>query len=121
MKGVIFIAIVFSGFSLTAFRGISSENLKTENNLLGSYVNDTSHLQSTIVQVIPNGPNSILILNRGSSHNVNVGDSGILSGHRDMKFIIMEVFPARSKAVFIPEIQASKISTSKAVIYITKK
>jgi len=121
MKNIYFIAIIFIGFSLTAFKENLSKNIKLEKTSLAHIINDTTHLQSTIVQVIPNGPNSFLILNRGSSHNVNIGDSGTLYGHNDMKFIIMEVYPVRSKAVFIPEIQASKINTRNAVIYITKK
>ena len=120
MKMNYLIAVILLGFSLSAFKEKELKMPKTEIMPLKHYLQDTTHLESLIIQTLPSGPNTILILNRGSSHQVNVGDSGIIAGQSDLKFRIMEVLPVRSRAVFIPEVQVARIKSQKAIIYIKK-
>lgn len=51
-----------------------------------------------VIQVIPNGGSSIVILNKGATQNVKVGQGGKIS-NVGPGFKITEVYPVRSKAV----------------------
>ena len=51
-----------------------------------------------VVQVIPNGNSSIVILNKGAAQNVKVGQTGKIA-NVGPAFKITEVYPVRSKAV----------------------
>lgn len=121
MKKIKFLLLALSAISLTAFIERSSMNHIDERMLVKQYQNDTVHVNASILQVMPSGSNSILVLNRGTNYNVKVGDSGIVLGNSNMKFIITEVYPVRSKAVFNPPVESSKVTTRQTVIYAHKK
>jgi len=51
-----------------------------------------------VIQVIPNGGSSVVILNKGATQNVKVGQTGKIA-NVGPSFKITEVYPVRSKAV----------------------
>lgn len=51
-----------------------------------------------VIQVVPNGGSSIVILNKGATQNVKVGQTGGIA-NVGPRFKITEVYPVRSKAV----------------------
>lgn len=69
---------------------------------------DTGPISAVVVQVIPEGGSSIIVLNRGAKHNVKVGDTGTIAG---VPFKVRNVYPVRSRAkVNAP---AAKLANSK--------
>ncbi|MGM0578713.1 MAG: hypothetical protein ACQEXJ_23525 [Myxococcota bacterium] len=71
-------------------------------------------IAARIVQATPSGSKTVLILNRGSRHEVKVGQRGKLQGVGSFK--VVEVYPTRCKAILGKP--ATAISGAKnAVIY----
>jgi hypothetical protein len=70
---------------------------------------NTGPISATVVQVISEGSSSIIVLSRGSKHNVKVGDTGKIAG---LSFTVRNVYPVRSRAkVNAP---AAKLSSTKS-------
>jgi len=55
----------------------------------------TGPISATVVQVMPSGSGTTIILNRGSQHNVKVGDTGKIGG---VPFRVKTVYAFRCKA-----------------------
>lgn len=60
---------------------------------------DSSKLEATIMQTVLMEEKTMLILNKGSKHNVKLGDTGIVTGEMNIKFTITNVYPFRSQAI----------------------
>lgn len=64
-----------------------------------------------VVQVVPNGAQSILILNKGAAQNVKVGQTGRIANVNGT-FKITEVYPVRCKAII--DVDAATIGNNKS-------
>ncbi len=73
----------------------------------------TGPISASVVQVVPQGASTALVLNRGKAHNVKQGDSGTIPGVG--AFTIQEVYEFRCKAVVKAQAQALA-STKKVTI-----
>lgn len=83
-----------------AFILVFSSFTKKENKISSSpvSVSDTTHLTAYIVQNTPIGTRTVLVLNKGTVHNVKTGNLGFIHGRDSLRFRITEVYTTRSKA-----------------------
>lgn len=97
MARLLFIFLPLALISLFANSGINESKSNHKGPISLSQNSDT--LGASIIQIIPMGNKTVLILNRGTNHNVNKGDVGLIPSLNNFKLTITEVYPIRSKAI----------------------
>ncbi len=76
-------------------------------------------VEANLVQALPMGNSTVIVLNKGVGDNVHKGDQGYIVGFNDVPFTITETYAARSKATVA--ILSEKIGQQKKAIIILQK
>lgn len=86
----VFIAFIFYSFK---------HSEQTKPNIESSSFYTTKKLEAKIIQAVPQGKKTVIVLNKGSKFKIRTGDSGVIPALNDIQFKITETYSFRSKAL----------------------